>query len=66
MMEGLEQPNQEKIRKLGEMEAYKYLWMLETDTIQYAEMKENIKMNASGERENYSKPNDITVISSKE
>ena len=40
MTEGIELPNQEKIRTLGERETYKYLGVLETDTIKHAEMKE--------------------------
>ena len=34
-----ELPNQEKIRTLGEKEAYKYLGKLEADTIKHVEMK---------------------------
>ena len=48
---------------LGEKETYKYLGMLEADTIKQGEMKE--KKNTLGERENYSKPNYIVEISSK-
>ena len=33
MTEGIELPNQEKIRMLGEKETYKYLGILEADTI---------------------------------
>ena len=33
MMEGMEQPNQEKIRTPGEKEMYGYLGILEADTI---------------------------------
>ena len=43
MAEGLELPNQEKIRTLREKEKYNYLGILETDTIKHAEMKENFK-----------------------
>ena len=32
-MERIKQPNQEKIRTLGEKETYKYLEILEADTI---------------------------------
>ena len=42
---------------------YKYLGILEADTIKHAEIKE--KKNTPGERENYSKPNYIVEISSK-
>ena len=40
---GMEQPNQEKIRTLGEKETYKYLGILEADTIKQLEMKEKFK-----------------------
>ena len=35
-------PKQERIRTLGEEENYKYLDMLEADTIKQAEMKEKM------------------------
>ena len=41
--EGAEQQNQEKIRTLGEKETYKYLGILEADTIKQVKMKEKIK-----------------------
>ena len=37
--EGIELRNQDKIRTLGEMETYKYLGILELDTIKYADEK---------------------------
>ena len=40
--EGIELSNQERIRKLIEMEKYKYLVILEPDNIKQAEMKEKI------------------------
>ena len=40
MTERVELPNQEKIRMLGEKETYKYLGILEADTIKQVEMKE--------------------------
>ena len=43
MTKGIELPNQEKIRTLGEKETYKYLGILEAGTIKHAEMKEKIK-----------------------
>ena len=56
MVEGVEVPNQGKIRAFGVMETYKYLRIFEADTIKHAEMKEkHLKKNASEERENYSK-----------
>ena len=33
LTDGIEQPNQDKIRKLAENETYKYLGILEADTI---------------------------------
>ena len=41
--DGMELPNQDKIRTLGEKETYKYLEILEADTIKQEEMKEKIK-----------------------
>ena len=38
MMYGIEQPNQDKIRTLGEKETYKFLGILEVDTIRKAEV----------------------------
>ena len=43
MIEEIELPNKEKIRKLGEKETYQYLGILETNTIKQVEMKEKIK-----------------------
>ena len=43
MTEGIDKPNQGKIRTLGEKETYKYLGILEADTIKYAGRKEKIK-----------------------
>ncbi len=40
MTDGMELPNQDKIRTLGEKEMYKYLGILEVDTIKHVEMKE--------------------------
>ena len=39
----MELPNQDKIRSLGEKETYKYLGILEADTIKEVEMKGKIK-----------------------
>ena len=38
--EGVELPNQKAIRTIGEKETYKYLGILEADTIKQQEMKE--------------------------
>ena len=40
LTDGMELPNQDKIRTLGEKETYKYLDILESDTIKQVEMKE--------------------------
>ena len=40
LTDGMELPNQDKIRTLGEKEMYKYLGILEADTIKQVEMKE--------------------------
>ena len=41
--EGVELPNQVIIRMLAEKETYKYLGILEADTIKQQDMKEKIK-----------------------
>ena len=43
LTDGMELPNQDKIRTLGEKETYKYLGILEAHTIKQVEMKEKIK-----------------------
>ena len=40
MAEGIELPNQGKIKMLREKETYKYLWILEVDNIKEEEMRE--------------------------
>ena len=65
--DGIEQPNQEKIRTLAENETYKYLRILEADTIKQVEMKNTwFKKNISGELENYSWQNSLAEALSKE
>ena len=59
MTEGLELPNQEKIRTLGEKDMYKYLVHHQTSG---DERKKKLKMSISGELENSSKPNYITIF----
>ena len=44
LTEGIEPPKQEKISMLGEKETYKYLGILEVDTIKQVEMKEKIQI----------------------
>ena len=41
--EGIELPSQDKIRKLEEKENYKYLGILEADTIKQSETKRKVK-----------------------
>ena len=55
LIDGIELPNQDKIRTLTENETYKYLGILEADTIKQVEMKKKFKKNISGELENYSR-----------
>ena len=43
MTDGMEQPNQDKIRTLGENETYKYLVILDADAIKQVEMKDKIQ-----------------------
>ena len=43
MTNGMELPNQDKIKTLAENETYKYLVILEADTIKQVEMKDNIQ-----------------------
>ena len=43
MTDGMELSNQDKIRKLGENETYKYLGILVADTIKQVEMKDKIQ-----------------------
>ena len=43
MTDGMELPNHDKIRALGENETYKYLGILEADTIKQVQMKDKIR-----------------------
>ena len=43
LTDGMEQPNQDKIRTLAENATYKYLGILEADTIKQVEMKDKIQ-----------------------
>ena len=43
LTDGMELPNKDKIKTLAENETYKYLVILEADTIKQAEMKEKIQ-----------------------
>ena len=56
---GMELPNQEKIRTLEEKETYKYLRILEVNTIKQVEMKEKLRKSVSREPESFSRQNYI-------
>ena len=43
LTDGIELPNQDKIRTLGEKETYKYLGILEADTVKQVKMKDKIQ-----------------------
>ena len=43
MTDGIKLPNQDKIRTLGENETYKYLGIMEADTIKQVQMKDKIR-----------------------
>ena len=49
MTEGMELPNKDKIRTLGENETYKYLGILGANTIKQVEMKDKISKRISHE-----------------
>ena len=63
---GMEPPNQDKIRMHRKKETYKYLGILEADTIKQEEMKKKSRKNVSGELESYSRQNYIAETLSKE
>ena len=46
-MEDIERPNQERIRTLRETEIYKYLGILEAETIKQVEMKKKLQKSIS-------------------
>ena len=53
LTDGMELPNEDKIRTLAENETYKYLGILEADTIKQVEMKKTkFKRNVLEELEN--------------
>ena len=57
--EGIELLNQESIKHFGEKENYKYLEVLEVDTIQQAEMKEKNKQRVPQKVEKFPRRNPI-------
>ena len=64
LTDGMELPNQDKIRTPGKKGTYKYLGILEADTIKQVEMKEKTK-NISREPESYPRQNYIAETLSK-
>ena len=56
---GIEQPNPDKIRTLADKTTYKYLRILEADTIEKVETKNKIQKEISGEIENFSRQTSI-------
>ena len=63
--ERIELPNPENIRTLGKKQNSKNLVILKAGAFKRVEMKEKFKKNISDERENFSKPNNISGIASK-
>ena len=66
LMDGMELPNQDKIRTLGEKETYKYLDIWEADTIKQVEMKEKLRKNILGEPESNLRQTYVVETLSKE
>ena len=66
MTDGMELPNHDKIRTLGEEETYKYLGILEADTMKEMEIMIRSGKNISRELENYSRENSPAETTSKE
>ena len=59
LMDGMEQPNQEKIRTLGEKETNKYLGILMRHHQTGSAERKKLRKSISGELENYSRQNYI-------
>ena len=66
LMDGMELPNQDKIRVLREKETYKYLGILEADTIEQWRWKKKLSKNISREPESYLRWNYVAETLSKE
>ena len=62
----MELSNQDKIWTLGENETYKYLGILEADTIKQVEMKDKIQKEYLRRTRNYLRQNSVAETSSKE
>ena len=59
--DGMELPNQEKVRTLAENETYKYLDIIEADNIKEGEMKDKIFKNISQENEKTTRDNTLLL-----
>ena len=66
LTDGIELPNQDKIRTLADNETYKYLGILEADTIKQVKMKKKFQKYISGELKNYSRQSSVAETLSKE
>ena len=66
MTDGMELPNHDKIGTLGEHETYKYLDILEADTIKQVEMKDKIRKEYIRRTKKLLETNSLAEISSKE
>ena len=67
MMEGIELPNQEKMRTIGEKETYEYLGVRGSGHHQTrGDERKKWKKCISGERESYLKPNYVVEISQRD
>ena len=66
LTDGMEQPNQDKIRTLAENETYKYLGILRVTSWNKWKWKTNFKNNITGELESYSRHSYLAKTLSKE
>ena len=66
MTDGMELPNHDKIRTLGENETYKYLGILEADTKNKCKLKTRSEKNISEKLESYLRQYSPAETSSKE
>ena len=66
LTDGMELPNEDKIRTLSENETYKYLGSWRLTPSNKWKWKTKPKKNISGELENYSRQNTLAETSSKE
>ena len=64
--DGMELPNQDKMRTLGEKETFKYLGSLEVDTIRQVELKDKIQKEYLRRKKYYSRLNSLAETFTKE